>query len=236
MTRAVVVGGGISGLVAAQRLAARPGYDITVLEAADRLGGCLRGSALGGHAPDGADVGAEASLFVRPETVGLCRELGLELEFPSRAHSSQIRAHGVMHAIPAGTLMGVPADPQALTGLLTPDEIARVAEEQPTAPSDADVSVGDFLAARLGDALVDTVVDPLLGGVYAGRCRDLSLAATIPALLPAAREGTSVLDAVARVQEQRARGRGTTSGAQVPGSQTSDSCLLYTSPSPRDRG
>lgn len=229
MTRAVVVGGGISGLVAAQRLAARPGYDITVLEAADRLGGCLRGSALGGHAPDGADVGAEASLFVRPETVGLCRELGLELEFPSRAHSSQIRAHGVMHAIPAGTLMGVPADPQALTGLLTPDEIARVAEEQPTAPSDADVSVGDFLAARLGDALVDTVVDPLLGGVYAGRCRDLSLAATIPALLPAAREGTSVLDAVARVQEQRARGRGTTSGAQVPGSQTSDSPPVFLS-------
>lgn len=220
MTAAAVVGGGISGLVAAHRLlSTRPGTAVTVYEAAERLGGCLRGSDLGGHVPAGADVGAEASLYVRPETVGLCRELGLDLEFPSRAHSSRIHAHGAMHAIPAGTLMGVPADPQVLDGLLTGSELERMRAEQLTAPADGDVSVGEFLAARLGDALVDTVVDPLLGGVYAGRCRDLSLAATIPALLPAARAGTPVLDTVAAVLRARAAGRAATPGANVPGSQ-----------------
>ncbi|WP_295687338.1 protoporphyrinogen oxidase [uncultured Brevibacterium sp.] len=230
MSTAAVVGGGISGLVAAHRLiSTRPGTAVTVYEASDRLGGCLRGSDLNGHAPAGADVGAEASLYVRPETVGLCRELGLELEFPSRAHSSRIHAHGAMHAIPAGTLMGVPADPQALAGLLTESEIVRVSEEQLTAPAAGDVSVGGFLAARLGDALVDTVVDPLLGGVYAGRCRDLSLAATIPALLPAARAGTPVLDAVAEVLRARAAGRAATPGANVPGSQPAEAPPVFMS-------
>src|SRR5699024_1313086 len=57
-----------------------------------------------------------------------------------------------------------------------------------------DVSLGDVLADRLGAAIVDSLVDPLLGGVYAGRCRDLSLAQAVPALLPAAVEGSSVLE------------------------------------------
>ena len=76
-----------------------------------------------------------------------------------------------------------------------------------------DVSCGDFLAARLGDELVDRVLDPLIGGVYAGRCRELSLEATLPALLPAARAGTSVREAVAEVLAARTR----TSGADIPG-------------------
>src|SRR5699024_5550394 len=66
-----------------------------------------------------------------------------------------------------------------------------------------DVSLGDFLADRLGAAIVDSLVDPLLGGVYAGRCRDLSLAQAVPALLPAAVEGTSVLELVAELLAAR---------------------------------
>src|SRR5699024_8387181 len=52
-------------------------------------------------------------------------------------------------------------------------------------------------------AIVDSLVDPLLGGVYAGRCRDLSLAQAVPALLPAAVEGTSVLELVAELLAAR---------------------------------
>ncbi|GAA4285319.1 protoporphyrinogen oxidase [Brevibacterium daeguense] len=227
MSRVVVVGGGISGLVATYRiLEAQPDASVTILESRGRLGGCLKSSDLGGFAAVGADVGAEASLYVRPETAGLCRELGLPLEFPSRRHSSQIYSRGRMHGMPNGTLMGVPADPESVRGLLNDDEVDRVRNERLTPAVTGDVSVGDFLSARLGGALVDTVVDPLLGGVYSGRCRDLSLAATIPALLPAAQVGTSVLEAVARVQEAKAR---RTAGANVPGSQGADSPPVFMS-------
>src|SRR5699024_4705778 len=80
----------------------------------------------------------------------------------------------------------------------------RLAAETITPPIDGDdVSLGDFLADRLGAAIVDSLVDPLLGGVYAGRCRDLSLAQAVPALLPAAVEGTSVLELVAELLSAR---------------------------------
>jgi oxygen-dependent protoporphyrinogen oxidase len=45
-----------------------------------------------------------------------------------------------------------------------------------------DTTVGAYVGARLGREVVDRLVDPLLGGVYAGRADDLSLAATVPVL------------------------------------------------------
>ena len=44
------------------------------------------------------------------------------------------------------------------------------------------MAVGALLRERLGDEVVDRLVEPLLGGVYAGRADELSLAATMPAL------------------------------------------------------
>jgi oxygen-dependent protoporphyrinogen oxidase len=48
---------------------------------------------------------------------------------------------------------------------------------------DEDVAVGRLVRARYGDAVVDRLVDPLLGGVYAGRADQLSLHATLPQLV-----------------------------------------------------
>ena len=71
-----VVGGGISGLVAAYRLrvAAGPDATITVFDPADRLGGVLRTERIGGQP---LDVGAEAFVARRPEVPALLAELGL---------------------------------------------------------------------------------------------------------------------------------------------------------------
>lgn len=222
--RIVIAGGGISGLATAHRLSvALPEAQITVCEASERLGGCLKSSTLGGAAPGGADVGAEASLFLRPETTSLCAELGLDLEFPSREHSSQLYVHGTMHAMPKDTLMGVPSDPASLAGILTAAEVDRAQAETLTDPAEGDVAVGEFIASRLGDAVADVIVDPLLGGVYAGRCRELSMAATIPALLPAAQTGTSVIDAVRTVRAQRSAA----SGANIPGAARADAPPVF---------
>ena len=45
-----------------------------------------------------------------------------------------------------------------------------------------DISVGELVATRLGDEVVDRLVEPLLGGVYAGHSRQLSARATVPQL------------------------------------------------------
>jgi oxygen-dependent protoporphyrinogen oxidase len=95
--------------------------------------------------------------------------------------------------------MGVPTDLRALaaSGLLTPLELARIPLDAwlPVTNVGDDVPVGRFVGARMGRAVVDRLVEPLLGGVYAGRADELSLAATLPQLAPHARRERSLLAA-----------------------------------------
>jgi oxygen-dependent protoporphyrinogen oxidase len=194
-----VVGGGISGLAAAWRLSGlpRPPH-IVVLDAGTGFGGKL---AVGAVGPLEIDLGAESVLARRPEAVALIREVGLgdRLVYPVTTRANVVR-DGRLHPLPRGTLMGVPARAENLRGLLTDAEVARVAAEPglPATPVGADVDVASWVAARVGRAVVDRLVDPLLGGVYAGHATRLSLRATIPVLWRRAHAGGSLLDGVAR--------------------------------------
>ncbi len=183
--RVVVVGGGLAGLTAGHLLGRR-GDDVTVLEAAPECGGKLRRLEVGGVV---VDVGAEAMLNRRPEGVALARELGLEIEHPATT-SSRIWTRGALRPLPR-SLMGVPLDLDELrvSGVLSEAGMARVADEQPGSPVGEDVSVGDLVASRLGDEVVDRLVEPLLGGVYAGHARHLSARATVPQLVHLAEQG-----------------------------------------------
>jgi oxygen-dependent protoporphyrinogen oxidase len=198
-----VVGAGISGLAAAWRLADRwsgmpAAPRIVVLEASDRVGGKLLHGAVG---PIEVDLGAESVLARRPEAITLIEAAGLgdRLTHPAVTRANVVR-EGRLHALPTGTLMGVPGDPSALRGLLTEAEVARVAAEPtgPSAPLEHDVDVAGWVAGRVGRAVVDRLVEPLLGGVYAGHAGLLSLQATIPALWQQARAGGSLLAGVSR--------------------------------------
>jgi oxygen-dependent protoporphyrinogen oxidase len=68
-------------------------------------------------------------------------------------------------------------------------------------PRGADVSVADYIGARLGRELVDRLVEPLLGGVYAGRTEQLSFDATMPAVAAAARTHRSLITAARVVRD-----------------------------------
>lgn len=200
--RVAVIGGGISGLAAAWFLRAELGTSaqITVFDKAPRVGGHLRVSEVGGVP---VDEGAESLLARRPEAVDLVRAVGLADDIVTPAPvGARLWSRGRMVAMPAGTVMGVPRDVSALDGLLDPGElaVARSADQQVGMPIDGDVAIGAFVAARLGPAVVERLVDPLLGGVYAGRASALSLDATVPALGAAAREHASLHAAVAAVQ------------------------------------
>ena len=176
-----MVGAGISGLAAAQRIrTAAPGVEIVVLESSPRVGGSLELGEVGGVQ---VDVGAEAMLFRRPEAVELAREVGLgeDLVHPATT-AANLWSRGRLQPMPR-TLMGVPTDLRALEGVLSPKGIARAAMDAvlpPTNIAGHDVSVGNLVEERLGKEVVDRLVEPLLGGVYAGHARQISARAAVP--------------------------------------------------------
>lgn len=197
-----VVGGGITGLVAAYRLRRLLGAHarIVLLEGADRLGGKLHTVPLAG---DPVDVGAEAFIGRRPEVPALLAELGLSdrIVHPSGARPL-IYAGAALHPLPGGTLMGIPTDAGALTGLVDTETVARIAAE-PTVPlhwdRTRDVSVADLVTARFGEQVVRRSVDPLLGGVYSGLSDTAGVRATLPTLAAALDAGApSLSEAVVR--------------------------------------
>jgi oxygen-dependent protoporphyrinogen oxidase len=194
----VVVGGGVAGLAAAHvlRRDGGPGLRVTVLEGGPQVGGKLRVSDLAGVP---VDEGAEALLLRRPEAVALAGDAGLSLE-PAATTSARVWSRGEMRPLPTGTTMGIPADLRQLagTGLLTPREMARIPLDSwlPRTRIRDDVAVGRYVSARLGRAVLDRIVEPLLGGVYAGSADQLSLAATLPQLMPYVRAERSLLAAV----------------------------------------
>ena len=179
--KAVVVGAGIAGLTAARDLV-EAGHEVVVYEASDRVGGKLRTETVAGVS---VDVGAEAMLARRPEGIALAEALGMAIVHPTRA-SSRILSYGQLRPMPR-SIMGVPMDVEGLagSGVLSDEGIARMRAESALAVERpiGDVSVGDLVAARYGDEVTDRLVEPLLGGVYAGRARRISAAASVPQLL-----------------------------------------------------
>ncbi len=148
------------------------------------------------------DVGAEALLTRRPEGTGLIEAAGLGGELvPAGTTAARIWSRGEMRSLPARQFMGVPADIAELaqTGLLSAAGLARASQEPdlPSTHRDGDVPVASYVAARFGPEVVDRLVDPLLGGVYAGRSEELSFEATLPALADASRRHATLTAAAA---------------------------------------
>lgn len=190
----VVVGAGLTGLAAAWRL--RDLDDVVVLEASDRIGGQIDTIELAG-AP--LDVGADAMLVRQPEADRLARQLGFgddELVEPATGQV-HLWTRGALRRLPAATVMGIPTDlgELARSGALTPGGVARAALEPvlPRREVVGDRSIADLVGERFGREVVEGLVEPLLGGVYAGRTDRLSAAAALPPVWAAARAHRSLL-------------------------------------------
>lgn len=209
--KTVVVGAGISGLAAAW-YASGTGADVLVLEGAAEVGGKLRVAPVAGVP---VDVGAEALLTVRPEGIALLDDVGLAGErIAPLTTAARVRAGGQLHPLPARTMLGIPSDVETVraSGVLGPAGLAAVAAEPSLPPLDplhGDVSVGALVRGRLGNEVADRLVEPLLGGVYAGRADQLSLRATMAALADRlSRSGGSLVEAARAVTGTRSASAG----------------------------
>ncbi|GGL06579.1 protoporphyrinogen oxidase [Mangrovihabitans endophyticus] len=220
--RVAVVGGGIAGLAAAVRLRDRASADteIIVYEQGGLLGGKLRTGELAGGM---VERGAESFLMSAPDgtesaAVRFARRLGLgdRLVHP-RPAAAAIAVGGRLERVPGGTLVGVPRDPSALGALAAAAPGADRDRGRPLLAPGEDVAVGALVRDRYGDAIADRLVEPMLGGVYAGRADRLSLATTMPGLAQAARTAHTLSDAVRAAQEATVRVPGRPIFAAVEG-------------------
>ncbi|HEX9066880.1 MAG TPA: protoporphyrinogen oxidase [Streptosporangiaceae bacterium] len=196
--RVAIVGGGIAGLAAAYFLA-DSGAEVTVLEASPRIGGKLAVSEVAGVP---VDAGAEALLARRPEGTDLIKAAGLgdQLVYPGTT-AARIWTRGEFRPLPRRQFMGVPADLDDLerSGIVSAQGMDRARQDAtlPATGLSGDVAAGEYVGARFGQEVVDRLVDPLLGGVYAGRADQLSFEATLPALARAAGSYRSLAAAAA---------------------------------------
>ncbi|WP_372441583.1 protoporphyrinogen oxidase [Plantactinospora mayteni] len=217
-----MVGGGITGLAAALRLRDRlpAGTEITVYEQSGALGGKLRTGSLAGTT---VEFGAEAFLTRDPAggdsaAVALARRVGLAdaLVHPAIGRAA-LAIGGELRPMPPGTLVGVPGDLAAVAAVARPAAERDTDEGRPLVGPDEDPTVGELVRRRLGDEVLNRLVDPMLGGVYAGRADELSLTATMPGLARAARTEPTLTGAVRAALAAAPRPAGTPVFATVDG-------------------
>jgi oxygen-dependent protoporphyrinogen oxidase len=185
----VVVGGGITGLAGALFLSER-GAAVTLVESAGRFGGKIWTEPFAGIS---LDTSADAFVARTPSATALCQAVGLgdDLVAPATG-AAYVWTRGRLRALPAGQLLGVPTDLAALarSGLLSWRGTARAALDvvlPGRGLGSEDRSVADVVGRRLGHEAVDRLVDPLVGGINAGRTDRLSIEVTAPQLATAAR-------------------------------------------------
>jgi protoporphyrinogen/coproporphyrinogen III oxidase len=183
--RVVVVGGGVAGLATAYRLVrVSKDLDVTILEAGPEPGGKVRSVRVGNLLLDG---GPDSLIARKPWAVQLARELGLtrELVAPATGVTFVWTDHG-LRRFPAGPF-GIPIDLRELWGwdgmsrrgrIEALGDLVRKPRRQ-----EGDEPLGALLRRRLGDEATDSLVAPLLGGLFAGDIDRLSALATFPELV-----------------------------------------------------
>ncbi|SEB09709.1 oxygen-dependent protoporphyrinogen oxidase [Thalassobacillus cyri] len=182
-----VVGGGISGLAAAYYLQKEikhqelP-YEVKLVEASDQLGGKIRTEQRDGFT---IERGPDSFLARKKSASELAADVGLGDQLvPNGTGQSYILVKNKLHKMPSGSFMGIPTKvrPFLFSSLFSPVGKVKAAKDfvkSKGEPQD-DQSLGHFFRGRLGDEVVENLIEPLLSGIYAGDIDNLSLMSTFP--------------------------------------------------------
>jgi len=211
--RVVIVGGGISGLATAHFLHGRlgAGVQLTLVEGGPKLGGKVATEEFSGHL---VDTGPDALLVRVPAMAALLQDLGLGDEIVAPATlGAHVWSRGQLRRLPTGTLFGVPDRllPLLRSRLISPAGLARAALDlvlPRRGRSAGDSSIADLVVPRLGAQVFDRLVEPLLGGVHAGRAAELSAHSTVPEIEALARDNRSLYLGLRRMRRRAPRATG----------------------------
>lgn len=219
---ALVIGGGIAGLSAAWQLT-QDGFKPLLVEARGYLGGLIAPGYIG---PVQVDLGAETFVPRGVETAQMVAALGLEALAPSgdgaRLFLPPNRANGESHwrlwRFLRDAYLGIPADPSAddVVAVLGAKAAQRAAQDRHLGSEVGQGAEGEtlagFVAARMGQAVVDRLVRPIVAGIYTCDPADLATDTVTPGLRQATHEHGCLADAVAFLLE---RSRKATGGRSV---------------------
>lgn len=216
----VVIGGGIGGLVAA-RECAKVGMQVTLLEAADELGGAIRRIELDGVVVDaGAESYATRGGLVR----ALVEELGLADRIvaprPGGAWLAGIPGVGAA-PLPVGGILGIPANPFQ-------DDVRRILgwsgvwrayldRVRPPLTIGHQLSLGKLVSSRMGSKVRDRLVAPVTTGVYSASPDDVDIDIAAPGLNAALTRVGSLSGAVQSLRDDAAAKAGVATAAKTPG-------------------
>ena len=219
---ALVIGGGIAGLSAAWQLT-QDGFKPLLVEARGYLGGLIAPGYIG---PVQVDLGAETFVPRGVETAQMVAALGLEALAPSgdgaRLFLPPNRANGEsrwrLWRFLREAYLGIPADQGAddVVAVLGAKAAQRAAQDRHLGSEVGQGAEGEtlagFVAARMGQAVVDRLVRPIVAGIYTCDPADLATDTVTPGLRQATREHGCLADAVAFLLE---RSRKATGGRSV---------------------
>ena len=199
MTRhvpALVVGGGISGLVCAYALR-KSGIDAQLVEASPRSGGVINSVTREGFLLELGPQSFSGTAALRE----LCVELGISNEL------LQAPQHAPRYVLIDGRLQPAPLSPPAffLSSMIdgaTKWALLRDIFGKST-PPDSDESVADFVRRKFSPQLLDRLAGPFVSGVYAGDPERLSVRSAFPQLYEAEKSAGSIVRGMMRLAKSK---------------------------------
>jgi oxygen-dependent protoporphyrinogen oxidase len=194
----IIIGAGITGLSAAWYLEKRGFTNITVFEAASRVGGKIETLHEDGFL---IEKGPDSFIITKPDAINLVHELGLEDELITpKTNRFLILKDDKLISTPQGLSMMVPTDLFAFLAsrFFSWPAKHRILQESTVRPNltDADEPFADFIERRFGLEMLDLYASPLFTGIYATPAEELSLNATFPMFKKMEREYGSLSRAV----------------------------------------
>ncbi|GAB3062189.1 protoporphyrinogen oxidase [Salinicoccus sesuvii] len=182
MRKVAVIGAGITGLSAAHYLSKHENVEVDLFEKSDRAGGKIKT-----HKQDGytIELGPESYLARKEIMTELAEEIGLGDDLVrNQTGTSYIYVNDKLSPMPKGAILGMPTElvPFLTTDLVSARAKLRTGFDFIKGPIDiyTDISVGKFFRNRVGDEMLENVIEPLLSGIYGTNIDELSLMSTFP--------------------------------------------------------
>lgn len=205
-----IIGAGITGLSSAYFIKKQnPNIDVTIYEAGNRAGGKIQTYRKDGYT---IELGPESYLGRKKIMTEIAEEIGLKDDLiTNQTGQSYIYAKNKLYPIPGGSIMGIPTDikPFISTKLISLKGKLRAGLDLIKKPTkmDEDISVGAFFRERLGDEVLENLIEPLMGGIYGTNIDDLSLMSTFPEFKKREEQFGSLIKGMKYEKEQRIKQR-----------------------------